>query len=86
MYMSRTLLSLLQWRLQGSMCVSAAGDAVEELYVYGEHKSLAYGIDWSRLTLSNTETETPSISSLHLLASCSFYDHSLHFWTADIPN
>ncbi|EFJ38328.1 hypothetical protein SELMODRAFT_75309 [Selaginella moellendorffii] len=36
---------------------------------YKEHKSLAYGVDWSK----NNE-------SLPLVASCSFYDNALHLW------
>ncbi|KAJ7487605.1 WD40-repeat-containing domain protein [Mycena galericulata] len=38
---------------------------------FDSHTSLAYGADWS---FSETEGET-------LIASCSFYDHSLHLWT-----
>lgn len=37
---------------------------------YSEHKSLAYGVDWCHLLTENQLT----------LASCSFYDHSLHIW------
>ncbi|KAJ7783793.1 WD40-repeat-containing domain protein [Mycena maculata] len=37
---------------------------------FDSHTSLAYGVDWS--FAENGET---------LIASCSFYDHSLHLWT-----
>ncbi len=40
---------------------------------YSKHKSLAYGVDWCQLLSAEKEN--------HLtLASCSFYDHSLHIW------
>ncbi|TFK57301.1 WD-40 repeat-containing protein [Heliocybe sulcata] len=38
---------------------------------YDEHESLAYGVDWSC---------APAKESGTLIASCSFYDHSLHLW------
>jgi diphthamide biosynthesis protein 7 len=37
---------------------------------YTRHASLAYGLDWCQQAGSRT------------LASCSFYDHSLHIWDA----
>lgn len=40
---------------------------------YQQHKSLAYGIDWTPLH---------SGSDVLTLASCSFYDHSMHVWSA----
>ncbi len=42
----------------------------EVVCMYEEHKSLAYGIDWA-----------PSDDGRVTLASCSFYDHSMHLWT-----
>lgn len=38
---------------------------------FDSHKSLAYGADWS---FAERGEET-------LIASCSFYDHSLYLWT-----
>ncbi|KAF8965001.1 Diphthine methyltransferase [Entomortierella lignicola] len=38
-----------------------------------EHKSLAYGVDWSY-------APTDSPKNLPLVASCSFYDHLIHLW------
>ncbi|ORX36502.1 WD40-repeat-containing domain protein [Kockovaella imperatae] len=35
------------------------------------HESLAYGADWSRL---------PSAAGETLIATCSFYDHTMHLW------
>lgn len=40
---------------------------------YEEHSSLAYGCDWSHLP-----SRSPSVK---MIATCSFYDHSLHVWT-----
>jgi diphthamide biosynthesis protein 7 len=39
---------------------------------HNEHKSLAYGVDWS-YKFSQDRGET-------LIASASFYDHALHLW------
>lgn len=43
------------------------------------HVSLGYGIDWYQ----GQEDETTGSKTL-LLASCSFYDHSLHLWSCQI--
>ncbi len=40
---------------------------------YQQHKSLAYGIDWTPLHSGSDDLT---------LASCSFYDHSMHLWSA----
>ena len=40
---------------------------------YMEHTSLAYGCDWNRDQRASVKT----------IASCSFYDHSLHVWSWD---
>ncbi|KAJ7169893.1 WD40-repeat-containing domain protein [Mycena filopes] len=45
----------------------ANGEVIQRFDV---HTSLAYGADWSFASETNT-----------LIASCSFYDHSLHMWT-----
>ncbi|TFY69242.1 hypothetical protein EVJ58_g515 [Rhodofomes roseus] len=39
---------------------------------FDEHESLAYGVDWSFAEASKDEDT--------LIASCSFYDHTLHLW------
>jgi len=41
-----------------------------------EHKSLAYGVDWSyeKPPVTAEEEELP------LVVSCSFYDHLIHLW------
>ena len=43
---------------------------------YVGHQSLAYGIDWYQGGL-----RTSPNTGTGLLASCSFYDHSLQVWT-----
>jgi diphthamide biosynthesis protein 7 len=40
---------------------------------YDEHKSLAYGVDWSYESWQDQPSQT-------LIASASFYDHALHLW------
>jgi diphthamide biosynthesis protein 7 len=49
----------------------AAGRDAEVTKRFDEHKSLAYGVDWSY---------APSGSSDTIVGSCSFYDHTLHLW------
>ena len=44
---------------------------------YMNHKSLAYGVDW-RTKLLDSVTDNKETD---MIASCSFYDHSLHLWT-----
>lgn len=48
-----------------------AGGNWEIMKRYDEHKSLAYGVDWSYKQDQTCET---------LIASASFYDHALHLW------
>ena len=45
---------------------------------YNKHQSLAYGLDWYP---DDMRMELESDLYTGLLASCSFYDHSLHLWT-----
>ncbi|KAG2350359.1 WD-40 repeat-containing protein [Suillus weaverae] len=40
---------------------------------FDDHKSLAYGADWS--------FAPPGVGGETLIASCSFYDHMLHLWS-----
>lgn len=40
---------------------------------FDEHESLAYGVDWSHADARGGET---------MVASGSFYDHTLHLWSA----
>lgn len=51
---------------EGSQSVTASDHASFE-----EHTSLAYGVDWS----GGKSTEGKD-----LVASCSFYDHTVHVW------
>ena len=62
---------------------------------YARHRSLAYGIDWCYEDLLSTgrevcckRQENGSVNEKYtnefVLASCSFYDHSLHLWTCSI--
>ena len=48
---------------------------------YSQHGSLAYGIDWCPLnsTVTRIDSENQAI-----LATCSFYDHSMHIWSTRI--
>lgn len=46
----------------------------ETLVRFDEHASLAYGADWSYADGHSDEKS--------LVASCSFYDHTLHTWRA----
>jgi diphthamide biosynthesis protein 7 len=48
-----------------------AGGGFEVLHRFDEHESLAYGVDWSFVSGGDDTS---------LIASCSFYDHTLHLW------
>ncbi len=72
------------------LCVlPTVAEPMAVVHSYTEHQSLAYGVDWCRAETgrggSQREDSCQSSSELTsaLLASCSFYDHSLHVWTAD---
>ncbi|WRT65597.1 uncharacterized protein IL334_002542 [Kwoniella shivajii] len=54
-----------------SLDVAGEGEGGKVVKVFEDHDSLAYGVDWSRKKDKNGET---------LIASCSFYDHSMHLW------
>ncbi|XP_078691350.1 diphthine methyltransferase-like isoform X1 [Branchiostoma floridae x Branchiostoma belcheri] len=61
--------------------LTADGDDPSVVASYMEHQSLAYGVDWCRQTISSAQMSTPSATpGKPLLASCSFYDHSLQLW------
>ena len=51
----------------------AIGSKWETIKRHDEHRSLAYGVDWSYKSLQDQSGET-------LIASASFYDHALHLW------
>ena len=58
----------------------ATSDPMGVACQYKEHSSLAYGVDWCRRHEKVTEGEQDM--RRFTLASCSFYDNSLHVWTA----
>jgi diphthamide biosynthesis protein 7 len=45
---------------------------LEQLFIYEEHESIAYGVDWSR---------NESVHGDMIIGTCSFYDHLLNIWT-----
>ena len=53
------------------------GEPLKVLSSYCEHKSLAYGVDWCQVKPAAVGEHKDSPLTL---ASCSFYDHSLHIW------
>jgi WD40 repeat protein len=58
---------------RSNLTASANGGDWEIIKRYDEHKSLAYGVDWSYKSSQDQTSET-------LIASASFYDHALHLW------
>ncbi|KAK7113565.1 diphthine methyltransferase-like [Littorina saxatilis] len=64
-------------------CSKQDAEPLPVLAHYTNHTSLAYGVDWCRLKTQgeNTNTDHGDENMEHcLLASCSFYDHSLQVW------
>ncbi|KAI0361613.1 WD-40 repeat-containing protein [Trametes cingulata] len=57
-----------------SMTVSSSDRPWEVVKRFDEHTSLAYGVDWS---FAGDKDDGGT-----LVASCSFYDHTLHTWRA----
>ncbi|KAI0639409.1 WD-40 repeat-containing protein [Trametes polyzona] len=58
----------------GDFALAASGQPWEIVRRFDEHSSLAYGVDWS-FAQGEGKHET-------LVASASFYDHTLHLWRA----
>jgi diphthamide biosynthesis protein 7 len=58
---------------QSDLPAGANGENWEVIKRYDEHKSLAYGVDWSYKSSQGQPCGT-------LIASASFYDHALHLW------
>jgi diphthamide biosynthesis protein 7 len=58
---------------QSNLPAGTNGGNWEIIKRYDEHKSLAYGVDWSYKSSQGQTCET-------LIASASFYDHALHLW------
>lgn len=56
-----------------STTTSDVESGYEVLKRFDAHESLAYGVDWC---MSN------ELQDKGVIASCSFYDHTLHTWTA----
>lgn len=45
--------------------------------------AIAYGADWSRLEVQDEGTDgEASKTSESVVATCSFYDHTVHLWRA----
>ncbi|KAF7306931.1 WD-REPEATS-REGION domain-containing protein [Mycena indigotica] len=55
----------------GFKVVRLAGESGQVIKRFDQHSSLAYGVDWS---FAADQGET-------MIASCSFYDHTLHLWS-----
>ena len=66
-------------------CHLKSSKPIEVVDAYDKHNSLAYGIDWCRSfeTVRKNDKEEDYVFTL---ASCSFYDHSLHLWTTSLQN
>lgn len=57
------------------LSISTLISIVEVIDQYKGHESLAYGVDWQ---YDKQNYMNP------LIASCSFYDHSLQLWTSKL--
>jgi diphthamide biosynthesis protein 7 len=55
--------------------VAIVDDQPVVMSFYNAHTSLAYGADWQHGTSQDGVSESK-------IASCSFYDHSLHIWSS----
>lgn len=60
-----------------------SGEPMEVVERYKGHASLAYGVDWCRKIAKETFSDS-STTFTCTLASCSFYDHSMHVWNAQL--
>lgn len=62
---------IVSFDLDSSIDQLPTGSGAKFTRRFDEHKSLAYGADWSY---------APSGSRGTIIGSCSFYDHTLHLW------
>ncbi|XP_070580514.1 diphthine methyltransferase-like [Ptychodera flava] len=58
-------------------CTTITDSAQPIIKSYHGHESLAYGADWCQLLKPNNSDKT---RPQNIVASCSFYDHTLHLW------
>lgn len=66
---------VVRFDLGGGVAGERAACSGQVLERFDKHGSLAYGVDWSFAQDSRKDNDT-------LVASCSFYDHTLHLWRA----